>query len=108
MMGKVAAVGDNVTACNVGDRIGTGYHGGHTGDRAQFAEFCILRAKAAAYVLDKVDAAMYAPLLCAGATIFAPEHAAAIVTFFERIKNIKLASLDFYSDQLSDNATASI
>ncbi|KAI2615242.1 chaperonin 10-like protein [Hypoxylon sp. NC1633] len=31
IIGKVAAVGDNVTAWKIGDRVGGGWHGGHDG-----------------------------------------------------------------------------
>ncbi|CAJ2505541.1 Uu.00g129350.m01.CDS01 [Anthostomella pinea] len=93
IIGVVAAVGDQVKGWKEGDRIGGGYHGGHDGSCTQcragwpqmcdnlvnnginkdggFAEYCILRAEAAVRVPQEGDAASFAPMLCAGSTIFA-------------------------------------
>ncbi|KAI0385303.1 chaperonin 10-like protein [Hypomontagnella monticulosa] len=35
IIGRVAAIGDNVTGWKIGDRIAGGYHGGHDGTCAQ-------------------------------------------------------------------------
>ncbi|KAH9883500.1 alcohol dehydrogenase GroES-like domain-containing protein [Xylariomycetidae sp. FL2044] len=77
---------------NVGDRIGGGWHGGHdqTCDKCRqgfyqfcqpmvvngvtknggYAEYCLLWAHAAVRVPVDVDAAKFAPMLCAGPTVF--------------------------------------
>ncbi|KAI2620120.1 alcohol dehydrogenase GroES-like domain-containing protein [Hypomontagnella submonticulosa] len=92
IIGKVAAIGDNVTGWKIGDCIAGGYHGGHDGTCAQclqqwpqmcdnpvanginrnggFAEYCTLLAKAAVHVPGDVDPVKTAPLLCAGSTVF--------------------------------------
>ncbi|KAK2752090.1 hypothetical protein FQN55_007978 [Onygenales sp. PD_40] len=65
IIGRVAAVGDGVSEWALGERIGGGWHGAHDD-----AEYCTLRAEAAVRVPDHVDAAKYAPMLCAGVTVF--------------------------------------
>ncbi|KAL1979144.1 hypothetical protein VTN96DRAFT_6682 [Rasamsonia emersonii] len=92
IIGRVAAVGDGVSEWKIGDRVGGGWHGGHDGtckacknglfqmcDNAVvngvtkgggYAEYCKLRAEAAVRVPAHVDAATYAPMLCAGVTVF--------------------------------------
>ncbi|KAH8660342.1 alcohol dehydrogenase GroES-like domain-containing protein [Xylariales sp. PMI_506] len=92
IIGKVAALGDGVAGWEIGDRIGGAWHAGHddTCDNCKlgyyqlcepyvvngvtkpggYAEFCILRAQAAVRIPANVDAAKYAPMLCAGATAF--------------------------------------
>ncbi|KAI0172249.1 putative alcohol dehydrogenase [Hypoxylon sp. FL1284] len=92
VIGRVAAVGDGVSAWKVGDRVGAGWHGGHDGTckpckqgfhqmcdnrvvtgetkNGGYAEYMIVRSEAAAHVPDNVDAAKYAPILCAGMAVF--------------------------------------
>ncbi|KAH8700949.1 alcohol dehydrogenase [Talaromyces proteolyticus] len=92
IIGRAAAIGDGVSGWNLGDRIGGGWHGGHDGTCAAckrglyqmcdhqeingiskdggYAEYCLLRAEAAVRVPAHVDAAEYAPILCAGVTVF--------------------------------------
>ncbi|KAK4223910.1 alcohol dehydrogenase [Podospora fimiseda] len=92
IIGRIVAVGDNAGAWKVGDRVGSGWHGGHDGTckackkgyhqmcdnqvingetkPGGYAEYVILRSEAAAPVPDSVDAAKYAPILCAGMTVF--------------------------------------
>ncbi|GIC87825.1 uncharacterized protein Aud_004216 [Aspergillus udagawae] len=92
IIGKVAAVGSDVGDWNVGDRIGAGWHGGHDGTckackkgwfqmcdntvvngatkEGGYAEYCIIRAESAVHIPAHVDAATYAPILCAGLTVF--------------------------------------
>ncbi|EFE45129.1 hypothetical protein TRV_00067 [Trichophyton verrucosum HKI 0517] len=65
IIGHVAAIGEGVTQWKVGDRIGGAWHGGHDD-----AEYCLLRAEAGVRVPADVDAAVYAPILCAGVTVF--------------------------------------
>ncbi|KAI1139779.1 alcohol dehydrogenase GroES-like domain-containing protein [Hypoxylon sp. FL0543] len=92
IVGKVAAVGDNVIGWKVGDGIAAGYHGGHDQTCGQclqnwpqmcdnavgngihrnggFAEYCTLRSEAVVRIPRDVDAVKTAPLLCAGSTVF--------------------------------------
>ncbi|OKL63466.1 hypothetical protein UA08_01793 [Talaromyces atroroseus] len=92
IVGKVAAVGNGVSGWAVGDRIGGGWHGGHDGTckacrtgwyqmcdnqvingltkSGGYAEYCTLRAESAVRVPSDVNAAVYAPMLCAGVTVF--------------------------------------
>ncbi|GKZ26254.1 hypothetical protein AbraCBS73388_002209 [Aspergillus brasiliensis] len=65
IIGHVAAIGDNVSGWTVGDRIGGGWHGGHDD-----AEYCLLNPEAAVRVPSHVPAAKYAPILCAGVSVF--------------------------------------
>ncbi|ORY69601.1 dehydrogenase [Pseudomassariella vexata] len=102
IIGKVVAVGSDVAEWKVGDRIGSGYHGGFDGTCAQcksgwtqmcnnasyngitrnggFAEYVNIRAEAAVRVPDEADAAKLAPLLCAGSTVFSALKSANITT----------------------------
>ncbi|CAG8204900.1 unnamed protein product [Penicillium salamii] len=92
IIGKVAAVGDRVSQWQVGDRIGGAWHGGHDGTcpacrkghyqmcdlgiingvtkNGGYAEYCILRAEAGVRIPTHVEASKYAPVLCAGVTVF--------------------------------------
>ncbi|OJJ71063.1 hypothetical protein ASPBRDRAFT_207703 [Aspergillus brasiliensis CBS 101740] len=92
IIGHVAAVGDNVSGWTVGDRIGGGWHGGHDGackacrkgwyqmcssqvvngvtKNGGYAEYCLLNPEAAVRVPSHVPAAKYAPILCAGVSVF--------------------------------------
>ncbi|KAJ5635555.1 uncharacterized protein N7484_008868 [Penicillium longicatenatum] len=92
IIGKVSAVGNHVSNWSVGDRVGAGWHGGHDGTckackkgwfqmcdnnvvngatkEGGYAEYCIIRAESAVRIPANVDAATYAPLLCAGLTVF--------------------------------------
>jgi len=92
VIGKVAAVGEGVTSYKEGDRIGAGWHGGHDGTctacqkgflqmcsspvvngenkQGGYGEYVLIQAKAAVKVPEHVDAAEYAPVLCAGVTAF--------------------------------------
>ncbi|KAK0616588.1 chaperonin 10-like protein [Immersiella caudata] len=92
IVGKVVAVGERATQWKAGDRVGTGFHGGSdltcnqcksgwpqmcantdyngiTRDGG-FAEYCLVRAEAAVSIPVEGDAAKFAPLLCAGSTVF--------------------------------------
>ncbi|OTA99731.1 hypothetical protein M426DRAFT_67245 [Hypoxylon sp. CI-4A] len=92
VIGRVAAVGEGVSDWKVGDRVGAGWHGGHDGTckackkgwfqmcdkpiitgenrNGGYAEYCLVRSEAAVPIPPDVDAAKYAPLLCAGVTVF--------------------------------------
>ncbi|KAI0508645.1 chaperonin 10-like protein [Xylaria bambusicola] len=92
IIGRVAAIGDGVTAWKVGDRVGGGWHGGHDGSctacskgwfqmcdnqvingetkAGGYAEYSILRSEATVNIPEHVDAAKYAPILCAGMAVF--------------------------------------
>ncbi|KAI0466493.1 GroES-like protein [Xylaria cf. heliscus] len=92
IIGRVAAVGNEVTAWKAGDRVGGGWHGGHDGSctacnkgwfqmcdnqivngetkAGGYAEYTILRSEATVRIPEHVDAAKYAPILCAGMTVF--------------------------------------
>ncbi|OQE09847.1 hypothetical protein PENVUL_c005G07935 [Penicillium vulpinum] len=92
IIGRVAAVGEGETLWKEGDRIGGAWHGGHDGtcgackkgffqmcDNGQvngisrnggYAEYCIIRREAAVHIPDHVNAAKYAPMLCAGVSVF--------------------------------------
>ncbi|EAW11660.1 alcohol dehydrogenase [Aspergillus clavatus NRRL 1] len=92
VVGRVAAVGDGETYWKIGDRTGAGWHGGHDGtcgackkglfqmcDNEQvngitrdggYAEYVLIRSEAAVRIPDHVNAAKYAPMLCAGVTVF--------------------------------------
>jgi D-arabinose 1-dehydrogenase-like Zn-dependent alcohol dehydrogenase len=90
--GRVDAVGANVTAWKVGDRVGVGWHGGHcfqcsacrkglfiNCEKAQitglsfdggYAEYVVVPFAAAARIPEALKATEAAPLLCAGITTF--------------------------------------
>ncbi|KAA8647954.1 hypothetical protein EYZ11_009181 [Aspergillus tanneri] len=92
IIGRVAAVGDGETYWKVGDRAGGAWHGAHDGtcgackkgffqmcDNEQvngitrdggYAEYCLIRSEAAVRIPEHVNAAKYAPMLCAGVTVF--------------------------------------
>ncbi|KAL9611866.1 MAG: hypothetical protein Q9167_003520 [Letrouitia subvulpina] len=92
IIGFVGAVGDDSLGWQVGDRVGGAWHGGHDGtcnackkgyfqmcDNAAvngetrgggYAQYCKLRAEAAVQIPSHVDAAKYAPILCAGVSVF--------------------------------------
>ncbi|KAK0714535.1 dehydrogenase [Lasiosphaeris hirsuta] len=94
IIGKVVTLGEGVSPAewSVGSRVGSGWHGGHDGTckacekgwyqmcdnpvvngvtkNGGYAEYCIIRAEAAVRVPEHVDAAKYAPILCAGVTVF--------------------------------------
>jgi D-arabinose 1-dehydrogenase-like Zn-dependent alcohol dehydrogenase len=92
VIGRVDAVGAEVTAWSEGDRVGAGWHGGHCftcepcrrGDFLQcenaeitgltfdggYAEYATVPAEALAAVPDALDAVDAAPLLCAGVTTY--------------------------------------
>ncbi|KAJ0107292.1 alcohol dehydrogenase [Diaporthe amygdali] len=92
IIGRVAEVGANVSGWKVGDRVGAGWHGGHDGSchackkgwhqmcdnqvingetkSGGYAEYAILRSEATASIPEHIDAAKYAPILCAGMTCF--------------------------------------
>ncbi|RFU27673.1 hypothetical protein B7463_g8669, partial [Scytalidium lignicola] len=91
-IGDVAAVGPGEHKWKVGDRVGAPWHGGHDNEcrqcqRGQFqmcqnaavngvtrdggyAEYVTLRSEAVVRVPTDVDPAAYAPILCAGITVF--------------------------------------
>ncbi|KAF2144818.1 uncharacterized protein K452DRAFT_222700 [Aplosporella prunicola CBS 121167] len=93
IIGKIVALGPNTSQrWRVGDRVGGAWHGGHDGSckacnrgffqacdnqaingvtkDGGYAEYCLLRSEAAVRIPDDVDAAEYAPFLCAGVTVF--------------------------------------
>jgi len=100
IIGRVAAVGQEAGQSHaygaerfkVGDRVGGAWHGGHDGSckacckgyyqmceneeingvsrDGGYAEYVTLRSEAAVPIPEDVDAAKYAPLLCAGVTVF--------------------------------------
>jgi D-arabinose 1-dehydrogenase-like Zn-dependent alcohol dehydrogenase len=92
VIGDIVAVGDGESKWKVGNRVGGAWHGGHDGtckqcQRGQFqmcknavvngvtrnggyAEYLILRTEAAVDVPMDVDPVEYAPILCAGVTVF--------------------------------------
>lgn len=92
VIGRIDAVGDDVRGWAVGDRVGVGYLGGPCmrcancrrgeftfcldqpvlGDTwdGGYAEFVIARATGLVAVPEDIDAAVLAPLMCAGLTVF--------------------------------------
>ncbi|KAH6612210.1 chaperonin 10-like protein [Chaetomium sp. MPI-SDFR-AT-0129] len=92
IIGRVAALGEGVDGWKVGDRIGGGWHGGHDGicgsckkslfqmcsnkaingvtRNGGYAEYVNLRAESGVRIPEGIDAAEYAPQLCAGVTVF--------------------------------------
>ncbi|CAI6332291.1 unnamed protein product [Periconia digitata] len=91
-IGKVVKVGPGEKKWKEGDRVGGAWHGGHDGacracnrgmyqtcDNATvngifrdggYAEYTTIRSEAAVRIPADVSAADYAPLLCAGVTVF--------------------------------------
>ena len=91
-IGNIAAVPDTEKRWKVGDRVGGAWHGGHDGvckqcQRGQFqmcqteavngvsrdggyAEYALLRTEAVVKVPTDIDPVEYAPILCAGITVF--------------------------------------
>jgi NADPH2:quinone reductase len=92
VVGRIDAVGADVTAWSEGDRVGAGWHGGHCftcepcrrGDfllcenaeitgltfDGGYAEYATVPSEALAAVPDDLDAVDAAPLLCAGVTTY--------------------------------------
>ncbi|KAI9801206.1 MAG: hypothetical protein M1825_003480 [Sarcosagium campestre] len=92
IIGDVVAVGPEIEAWKIGDRVGGGWHGGHDGTCKQcsrgrhvmcqneaingvtrnggFAEYVLLRTEAVVPVPTDADPAATAPFLCAGITVF--------------------------------------
>ena len=92
IVGRVDAVGDDVTEWEAGDRVGVGWHGGHcftceecrrgnflncengaiTGISFDggYAEYTVAPHEAVAAVPEELESAEAAPLLCAGVTTF--------------------------------------
>lgn len=92
VVGRIAAVGDDVDAWEEGERVGVGWHGGHCFScedcrRGRFtmcddqevtgltrdgghAEYMTARGEALAVVPDELDPVDAAPMLCAGVTTF--------------------------------------
>ena len=92
IIGDVVAIGEGETRWKLGDRVGGGWHGGHDFickqcQRGQyqmcqkeavngvtrtggFAEYVSLRTEAVAKVPTDVDPVEFAPILCAGVTVF--------------------------------------
>jgi alcohol dehydrogenase, propanol-preferring len=90
--GRIDAVGANVTAWKVGDRVGVGWHGGHCGEcdacrrglfincprggitgithDGGYAEYAVVPSESVARLPDGLDAAAAGPLLCAGVTTY--------------------------------------
>ncbi|KAI9836892.1 MAG: hypothetical protein M1819_001057 [Sarea resinae] len=91
-IGDVVAVGEGEKKWKVGDRVGAPWHGGHDGTCKKcqkglfqmcdnetvngifrdggYAEYVLLRSEATVRVPTSVDPAAYAPILCAGVTVF--------------------------------------
>ncbi|KAM7189455.1 alcohol dehydrogenase [Rhypophila sp. PSN 637] len=92
IIGRVVAVGADIADWKVGDRVGSGWHGGHDGScnacrknlhqmcpsrvvngetkEGGYGEYVILRTEAVASIPEDIDAAKYAPIMCAGLTVF--------------------------------------
>ncbi|HEV8487369.1 MAG TPA: alcohol dehydrogenase [Blastocatellia bacterium] len=90
--GRIAAVGEDVTAWKTGQRVGVGWHGGHCfvcepcrrGDFAMcinrkvtgidfdggYAEYMIAPAPALAAIPDELPAEEAGPFMCAGVTVY--------------------------------------
>jgi D-arabinose 1-dehydrogenase-like Zn-dependent alcohol dehydrogenase len=90
--GRIDAVGGDVTAWKVGDRVGVGWHGGHcfecdacrrglfincvkgktTGitHDGGYAEYAVVPAESVARIPEKLSAVDAGPLLCAGVTTY--------------------------------------
>ncbi|KAJ9638783.1 hypothetical protein H2201_005724 [Coniosporium apollinis] len=92
VIGTIVAVGEGEKRWKEGDRVGGPWHGGHDGTckacnrglfqmcsneaingvtrNGGYSEYCTLRSEAAVSIPSDVDPADYAPLLCAGVTVF--------------------------------------
>ncbi|KAL3417888.1 alcohol dehydrogenase GroES-like domain-containing protein [Phlyctema vagabunda] len=92
IIGDIVELGEGVSNWVIGDRVGGGWHGGHDGTCKQcrrglyqmcsngtvngvyidggYAEYVLLRTEAVVRVPKDADPAEYAPLLCAGLTVF--------------------------------------
>ncbi|KAH7092128.1 alcohol dehydrogenase [Paraphoma chrysanthemicola] len=92
VIGTVVAIGEGEKKWAIGDKVGGPWHGGHDGtckscNRGLFqvcnneaingvsrdggyAEYCNLRTEAVVRIPQDADPAEYAPLLCAGVTVF--------------------------------------
>jgi len=92
LAGKIDAVGPNVTAWKIGDRVGVGWHGGHCFEcdacrRGHFlaceqgkvtgishdggyAEYAVVPAESVARIPVGLSAVDAGPLLCAGVTVY--------------------------------------
>jgi D-arabinose 1-dehydrogenase-like Zn-dependent alcohol dehydrogenase len=90
--GRIDAVGPNVTAWKLGDRVGVGWHGGHcfecdacrrglflNCEKAKvtgishdggYAEYAVVPSESVARIPEKLSAADAGPLLCAGVTTY--------------------------------------
>ncbi len=90
--GRIDELGDGVTAWQIGDRVGVGWHGGHDGtcDRCRrgdfitcrnlkvpgiaydggYANYVVVPAAVLARIPDELTAQEAAPLMCAGITTF--------------------------------------
>ena len=90
--GRIDAVGENVSAWTIGERVGVGWHGGHCfvcdpcrrGDFAMcvnrkitgldfdggYAEFMVAPASVLAAIPDEVPAEEAGPFMCAGVTVY--------------------------------------
>ncbi|KAF2105992.1 alcohol dehydrogenase [Lophiotrema nucula] len=92
VIGDIVAVPDGEKTWKVGDRVGGAWHGGHDGTckackrglfqmcsneqingvtrYGGYAEYVYIRSEAAVPIPKEVDPAEFAPLLCAGVTVF--------------------------------------
>lgn len=92
VIGNVVQVPDSEKNWKVGDRVGGGWHGGHDGTckackrglfqmceneqingvtrNGGYGEYVYLRTEATVSIPTDVDPAVFAPLLCAGVTVF--------------------------------------
>ncbi|KAF2196907.1 alcohol dehydrogenase [Delitschia confertaspora ATCC 74209] len=92
VIGKVVAVGPGEKRWKIGDKVGGPWHGAHDGvckacnrglyqmcehelvngvsRNGGYAEYCTLRTEAVVRIPADADPAEYAPLLCAGVTVF--------------------------------------
>lgn len=92
VIGTIVATGDGETKWKIGDKVGGPWHGGHDGickacrkglnqmcqagivngvnRDGGYAEYCTLRTEAVVSIPADADPAEYAPLLCAGVTVF--------------------------------------
>ncbi|KAK3989944.1 chaperonin 10-like protein [Cladorrhinum sp. PSN332] len=92
IVGEVVSLGEGVTRFKQGDRVGSGYHGGHDGTcppcqrgllqycqspthngvttNGGYAQFVLLRDEAVSRIPPDMHPAEAAPFLCAGVTIF--------------------------------------